>query len=182
MPNDYQNKNNKNKSRRLNLSYGELTNRQTHTPKPRTGLSLAQFKSFTSPWRSVICRHLWQEYFTVYAALDDYRCKAVQANAVIVGSNASSDPCFPFFLHYLRGSTCLFPSPLSLVTLLFSHPSLFTALGKLSAFNEFHCHDSTARSDPYHHFDRNTRSRGLSGDPMLAPCSSATINYDEKPN
>lgn len=137
-------------------------------PQTQHRLSLSQSKSFTSPWRSVICRHLWQEYFTVYAALDDSCCNAVQANAVVVGSNASSDPCFPFFLHYLRGSTCLFPSPLSLVTLLFSHLSLFSALGKLSALNEFHCHDSTARCDPYHHFHRNTRSRGRSGDPMLA--------------
>lgn len=125
MPNYCQNKN---KSKRLKLSYGELTGHQADTSKLKIGLSLAEFKSFTSPWRSVICRHLWQEYFTVYAALDDYCCKAVQANAVVVGSNASSDPCLPFFRHYLRG--IYLPVPISSLplSLLFFHPSISLSL------------------------------------------------------
>lgn len=72
------------------------------------------------------------------------------------------------------------------ISSLFLHTASFSiplsALGKLSAFNEFHCHGSTARSDPYHHFDCNTRSLGLSGNPTLASRSSATVNYDETPN
>lgn len=127
----------------------------------------------------------------------------IQGNAVVVGSFPSkqmhpqsiSSPhlLLLWSMSPIHSSLTLWlylpvpiSSPLSLslsVTLFFfSLPFSLSALGKLAAFNEFHRHDSTACSDPYHHFDCKTRSRGLWGDPMFTPCSSATINYDGKPN
>lgn len=188
----------------MQLSCGESTNyRQRETPKVNFGLSVAvRIQEFQLNMK-LMCSHLCQECDTgVYPASHGNLFRLMFLLwAASHGTDApwkymylhisiysSSDPCLPSFLHYLCGSTSrlLYLLSLSLsFTIFFFNlsPSLsISVLGNLAAFNEFHCHDSTARSDPYHHFDCNTRSRGFWGDPTIALHSSATINYDKKPN
>lgn len=176
MPNYRQNKN---ESRTLELSCGEFPNHCA--VKPNVGLSVAEL--------GVLPQH---DVLSSAVVCTRHISQFLQHSMIIVG-NLFGLMLFlwaapPPLIHAWSIHSSLSPwlyLPVS-ISSLFLHTASFSiplsALGKLSAFNEFHCHGSTARSDPYHHFDCNTRSLGLSGNPTLAPRSSATVNYDETPN